>query len=1007
MPSFNEKSLVEDYIVEKLEKKGWRFISAEDLEREGLEEVLLTPVLIRSLYKLNSDIGIGDEEVRQVINELTLRSTRSERIRQILNFFKFGLPVKFEKEREVKYVRLFDHKEIMNNEFIVSRQVTHRSGDNEIRNDIILYVNGIPLVNIECKNPANFAESVYNAYSQIKRYERTIPELYKYMQIGVAARETALYFPIVPWQNEDEVKKHQWREEGLDPIDSLIEMLRPDSLLNIIKNYLFFRIEHGSATKVIARYMQYRAAEKIYNRTINHIKGVEPKDKGLVWHWQGSGKTLTMIFAANKLYHDESLENPTIFFIIDREELEEQLVEEFNALDIAKPDRIYSIEALKKALEHDEGKGKRGIIITLIQKFRPDELSALQKSLEEQGYTIRERKNVIAFVDEGHRTQYGTLAAQMRGILKNATFYAFTGTPIAKGSRDTYYQFSYPPNENYLDKYFITDSIEDGFTLKIVYQPRLERDVHLKRELLDAFLDTELEEIPEEFREKVEEKLKKNMDLIRVVLENPERIKKVANDIAEHFKDNVDGRFKAVVVAVSRKACVLYKKALDELLPKDYSEVVMTFNRNDPPEISDYLAELQKMYLGKEIDGIRKEIVRKYKEEELPKILIVTDMLLTGFDAPILQTMYLDKPLKEHRLLQAIARTNRPYKDVKEAGMVIDYVGILKLLVRAFEMYSKDEIKGALFNIDDIRDEFLKAKQKILDIFKDVPKDGYSREAMEKAIEVLTSDVASSNNFIANYKILRRDFELLGPDEVKQESFSEYKWITAIYVYYCNTVLRSSIDEADMYAKSYFKKTLKHVYESMELEDIQKTLPSIAFDSNYLRNIEEKLKTKEEKAANIVFTLNRFVLVDKSRSPIYESLSEKVEKLLEMWKERKKDYAKIYSEGVEIIQDIQKLQERQKSLGLGDLQYSVLLTLEAKLGQKEELVKDVNELFESLKRYTFKGWYMQQSARKDVQKEVRRFIRQRYFKKYRLTQKDIDELFDKVMGMIYEHGTKG
>ncbi|MGC9101430.1 MAG: type I restriction endonuclease, partial [Caldisericum sp.] len=190
MPSFTEKSLVEDYIVKKLEERGWRFISAEDLEREGLEDVLLTPVLIRSLYKLNSDIGIGDEEVKQVINELTLRSTGSEGIRQILNFFKFGLPVKFEKEREVKYVRLFDHKEIRNNEFIISRQVTHRSGDNEIRNDIILYVNGIPLVNIECKNPANFAESVYNAYSQIKRYERTIPELYKYMQIGVAARET-------------------------------------------------------------------------------------------------------------------------------------------------------------------------------------------------------------------------------------------------------------------------------------------------------------------------------------------------------------------------------------------------------------------------------------------------------------------------------------------------------------------------------------------------------------------------------------------------------------------------------------------------------------------------------------------------------------------------------------------------------------------------------------------------------------------------------------------------
>ena len=1007
MPSFNEKSLVEDYIVKKLQEKGWKFIPAEQLERESFEDVLLMPILTRALYRLNSEFGIGDDEIRQVVNELTLKSTGSEGIKQMLNFFKFGVPVKFEKEREVRYVKLFDYKEIGNDEFIVSRQVTHRSGDNEIRNDIILYINGVPLVNIECKSPANFAESVYNAYSQIKRYERTIPELYKYMQIGIAARETALYFPIVPWQGEDEVKRHQWREGGLDPIDSLIEMLKPDVLLNVIRNYLFFRIEHGSATKVTARYMQYRAAEKIYQRTINHIKGIEPKDRGLVWHWQGSGKTLTMIFAANKLYLDESLENPTVFFIVDREELEEQLVEEFNALDIARPDRIYSIEALKRVIEHDQGRGKRGIIITLIQKFRPDELYAYQKALEQGGqeHTIRERKNVIAFVDEGHRTQYGTLAAQMRGILKNATFFAFTGTPIAKGSRDTYNQFSYPPEEKYLDKYFITDSIDDGFTLKIVYQPRLEKDVHLRKDLLDAFLDMELEEIPEEYRERVEEKLKEKMNVIRVVLENPDRIKRVAQDISEHFKDNIDGKFKAVVVAVSRKACVLYKKALDELLPREYSEIVMTFNRNDRPPISDYLAELQGRYPGKEADEIRREIIRKYKEEELPKILIVTDMLLTGFDAPILQTLYLDKPLKEHRLLQAIARTNRPYKDVKEAGLVVDYVGVLKLLVKAFEMYSRDEIKGAIFNISDIRDEFLKAKQGILDIFKGVPKDDYSREAMEKAIEALTTDEASSKNFIDSYKILRKDFELLGPDEVKLDSFSEYKWITAIYVYYYNTVLRSSVDEADRYARNYFRKTLKYVYKSTELENFQKALPAIAFDSSYLRTLEEKLRTKEEKAANIVFTLNRFVLVDKSKSPVYESLSEMVEKLLAMWKERTKDYERIYSEGVKIIQGIQKLQERQRSLGLGDLQYSVLLALEAKLGQRGELIKDVNGLFESLKNSTFKGWHMQQSAKKDVEKEVRKFVRG-YKKKYGLNMNEIDALFGRVMEMIYEYGTK-
>ena len=332
-------------------------------------------------------------------------------------------------------------------------------------------------------------------------------------------------------------------------------MLTPQTLLNIIRNYLFIRIERGATTKVITRYMQYRAAEQICNRVLNNIEGKETKNKGLIWHWQGSGKTLTMIFAANKLYRHPTLQNPTIFFIVDREELETQLYEEFSALDITKPEIIDSIHALRQIIKHDENRGKRGIFITLIHKFRPEELTELQKELDtlsQTRETIQTRKNVILFIDEAHRTQYGTLAAQMNQILKNAEAYAFTGTPIAKIGRDTYSQFSYPPTEKYLDKYFITDSIEDGFTLKIAYQPRLEEDVHLKKDMLDTFIQVEFDEIPEEYREKTEEKIKQKLNTIKIFLENNDRIKLVAQDIAAHFKENLDGRFKAIVVAVNR-----------------------------------------------------------------------------------------------------------------------------------------------------------------------------------------------------------------------------------------------------------------------------------------------------------------------------------------------------------------------------------------------------------------------------------------------------------------------
>ena len=316
----------------------------------------------------------------------------------------------------------------------------------------------------------------------------------------------------------------------------------------------------------------------------------------------------------------------------------------------------------------------------------------------------------------------------MNEILKNAEAYAFTGTPVAKQGHDTYGQFSYPPEEKYLDKYFMTDSIEDGFTLKIAYQPRLEKKKAFtsKRKCWKRFLEVNIEEIPENLQEVVEEKAKQKLNIAKVYLENPDRIKQVAQDIAAHFKENLDGRFKAMVVAVNRLSCVRYKRELDKLLPKEYTEVIMSYNPikdQKIKEIKDYLQEEIQRNHGKDIEDIRKETITKFKEEQNPRILIVTDMLLTGFDAPILQTMYLDKPLKEHRLLQAIARTNRPFKDLKEAGLIIDYVGILKEFTRAFENYTKEDITGILINTDDLVKEFTQKLDETTALFADVPKD--------------------------------------------------------------------------------------------------------------------------------------------------------------------------------------------------------------------------------------------------------------------------------------------
>lgn len=1008
VPLFNEKSLVEDYMVQKLQEKGWKFVPSDKLERESLEEPLLTHMLISALKRLNASIGIGDEETKQVLNELKLKTSGAEHAKQILNYFKDGLLVKFKKERGVvKYVKLFDYDNIQNNEFIVSRQVIHQSGNKRIRNDIILYINGIPIVNIECKNPTSLTENWYTAYKQIQEYQQKVPELYKYVQIGVAAEQTAYYFPIVPWQKED-VKIYQWHTSNeSDPLDAQIEMLQPQTLLNIIRNYLFFRIEHGAATKVITRYMQYRASEKIYNRVIAYLQGKETRNKGLIWHWQGSGKTLTMIFAAYKLYRDPQLENPTIFFIVDRKELQEQLIQEFNALDITKPEAIDTIDALTQILRYDENRGKRGIFITLIHKFRPNELTKLQNELDalsQNRETIKTRKNVILFIDEAHRTQYGILAAQMKEILKNAFVFAFTGTPIAKKERNTYKEFSNPPEELYLDKYFITESIQDGFTLKIAYQPRLEKEegIHLKKELLDAFIEAEFEEIPEEYREETKEKIKQRLNAIKVFLENPERIKRIAQDIAEHYKENLEGKFKALVVAVDRLACVRYKRELDKHLPKEYSEIVMTFTPSDPQEIQEYLQELKARYHGKDIEEILKQIIDKYKEEEYPKILIVTDMLLTGFDVPILQTIYLDKPLKEHRLLQAIARTNRPYKDIKEAGLIIDYVGILKELTRTFENYAKEDIAGVLLDFETLTQEFNQILNETIALFPGVPKDKYDRQTMLKAFETITADEQNSKKFYENYRKLRKLFELLGTHPIKIERLNEYKWLTQVYEYYIHLLRQEHYEEAE-YVQKYFPKTLKYVYETTQLSEVERQYPTIQFDANYLKNLEEKIKTKEEKAANILFTLNRFIIVDKYRNLISETLTEKIERIVKLWKERTKDYERIYEESVQIVNEINELQNRQKRLGFTDLQYSILLTLEQTLSQPKDLTQDVKDLTAMLQPYLFKDWQIQPSTRKTIKGIIRKFLT-KHMKDYGLTYQQIDQLQQKIMEKVETYG---
>jgi type I restriction enzyme R subunit len=363
--------------------------------------------------------------------------------------------------------------------------------------------------------------------------------------------------------------------------------------------------------------------------------------------------------------------------------------------------------------------------------------------------------------------------------------------------------------------------------------------------------------------------------------------------------------------------------------------------------------------------------------------------------------MYLDKPLKEHRLLQAVARTNRPFNDLKEAGIIIDYVGILKEFKKALEMYSESDIAGALFSYDSLKEEFTTLIIEILEIFKRIPRN-FDRETLLKTIETITNNEDKEKEFVEKYKNLRKIFELLGPDEVKLEYFEDYKWLSAIYTYYMKVVIQKPA--YDSYVQRYYEKTIRFVHKATEVERLEKELPVITFDENYPNKLEEKIKDKKEKAANILFTLNRLVLVDKHKSSIYESLIERVERLLELWREKPRDYETIYLEGVKIFNDASTLSRRKDSLGFSDLEYSILLTIEQKLDKSDGLAEEVRKLSSNLKCHMFSGWINQTTARKEVEREIRKFARN-LNSRWNLSLDEMNELYDKLIEGVKNYGT--
>ncbi|MCD6461778.1 MAG: HsdR family type I site-specific deoxyribonuclease, partial [Thermoplasmata archaeon] len=971
-------------------------------------------------------VELDDDILEGVVSGLRLTTGASvEGSRRFLRVLKMGwMSVDPGRRQGPRTVPFIDYSNLENNEFIVSNQVVFKGVNNVIRADVVLFVNGIPLVLVECKDVASERGNWRNAFRQIKRYERTVPELFKYVQVNVALEDTAHYFPSIPWEvDESRVKAHTW---GGGDLSRVLEPLRPGVLLDMIRNFVFIREEGGGYTKILPRHMQYHAANKIYERVVSSIRENGPPTGGLIWHWQGSGKTLTMAFAAYKLFMERTLERPTIFFISDREEIEGEMTSTLKSLDMpggVSFERVSSIKDLKEIILHDGGRGKRGMFVLLVQKFGGGDRAIKIEDLGD--VPISDRKNIICFVDEAHRTQYGVLASRMRAVFKNASFFAFTGTPISKGERDTFARFS-GRGELYLHRYFIEDSLRDGYTVPIAYLFRKEKDVLLREEHLRGIINTVFRSSESETEAAVKRRLKP----MEIYMLKEERMREIAADIVEHFMSRPDKRFKGMVVTQNRKACVLYKRYIDEYMKEHYpdidsegfSEVVMSYDSQrdgKDEEIDDYRKSLEERF--GDTKTANREIKARFKREgEPPYLVIVTDMLLTGYNAPVLQFMYLDKILAGHNLLQAIARTNRPYRDGKGYGMIIDYVGLFKRFREALEAYYEMDDTDVILSAEPaeaLEEAFGSLAEEMRALLGEAFSDSIEdiarghRRSLYTVVGELARDEEKSERFLSLYRDYRKIYDALGPSVLKAEERTQtlLKAFTSVYV----TLKKVLYGEGDPgIVEKYLSEVREAVERNIEFGGLKEENGFFTVDEDFLSFLESK--DKEEGIVEMTAILHQFVASVAESSAgevVYSDIVESVKNTLEKWKKRESGVEETYQRMLDHFRAIGKEEEIRRRLSMDTRTYMIFVILNKMLKMPIEDAESLaREIIGNLTEgeMLFDGWYDKKDSWRLVRSEVRMAISPSFYRREgysEKTKKLLDSAVERIVhALAFQRG---
>jgi len=954
---------------------GWRYAAPAYVPRQ-IQEVLVEPWLRDALIHLNPEISAQSDRADEVLYKLRaiVLSVRSDGLiranEEMTAWMRGERSMPFGQNNEHVPVRLIDLDDLSQNQYIVTQQYTYRAGPTERRADLVLLVNGLPVVLIEAKTPVKKCISWVDGAVQVHSdYEKFVPELFVCNVFSVATEGKVFHYgsiglPVKDWgpwhldgaDGEDSAKHHPLKSLKL----SAESMLRPHVVLDILGSFTLFATDKKKRrSKVICRYQQYEAANKIVERVLAGY----PK-KGLIWHFQGSGKSLLMVFAAQKLRMHAGLKNPTVLIVVDRIDLDSQITGTFTGADIPNLEKADTREKLQQLLAQDV----RKIIITTIFKFG------------EATGCLNDRSNIIALVDEAHRTQEGDLGRKMREALPNAFLFGLTGTPINRADRNTFYAFGADEDEQgYMSRYGFEESIRDGATLKLHFEPRL-IDLHIDKTSLDAAY----KELTGGLSDLDKDNLAKTAAKMAVLVKTPERVRKVCEDIVDHFQTKVEPNgFKGQIVTFDRASCLLYKAELDKLLPPEATDIVMSVQAADKKDHPEYAA----------YDRSRDEeerLLDRFRDPADPlKLIIVTAKLLTGFDAPILQAMYLDKPLRDHTLLQAICRVNRTYSEQKTHGLIVDYLGIFDDVAAALE-FDDESVKQVVSNIQELKDKLPEAMQKCLAFFTGCDRTMQGYEGLIAAQQCLPNNEVR-DNFAGEFSVLNKIWEALSPDTVLGPFEKDYKWLAQVY-----QSVQPSSGHGKLIWHSLGAKTIELIHQNVHVDAVRDDLDTLVLDADLLEAVLSNPDPK--KAKEIEIKLKRR-LRGHGGNPKFKKLSERLDALKDRFESGQINSVEFLKHLLEIAKETLQAEkevppeedENRGKAALTEL-FNEVKTSETPI-MVERVVADIDEIVRLVR---FPGWQGTQAGEREVKKALRKALF-----KYKLHADE--ELFEKAYSYIRQY----